>query len=509
MATTSAAPELVGGQRSAAARSVMVRLLYRTIVGFLGLCAVAAYAAGDWIDELPKVTAVGHAVADQLRIDTANWRFDERGIALKDDDDLFAVYMVGTLGLLRQIILYKYQEEQSLSPERKAKLRSAVAAYLEAELLIGQGVGTRRGYLTTAQKCRDIDCYRRWFKMGIGNVRGASYRGRILKRLFPCNQERAEALDRLAQSYAGRAPYLPSPAETLTIEPDFVGVAPAGCSAYGGDADHNGLCDDWQDASLSACGVIARPDQPVFSGGEQVAENRWVEVKTGVEARQRDKCETKELRLKDCDDRVQTLAVRTGGGCGIKEGISIRVKCASGHVVQFISREYWRRGTGDSQRRDQNLESGLYGAAPYTTDPKEPDVQKQNCYEKTGDLSDRKWRTDSRDKHIPYYESGESYATSCDSMTTFDAPSVSGFDPQQYLVVRIVGKSFAICECKVVSVVDWQREYDAGSPTHPFYTVKPPRAPLLGEVEEFQARSREAKFDPWPFSEEECGKCSR
>jgi hypothetical protein len=99
-----------------------------------------------------------------------------RGIALKEDYDLFAVYLVGTLVLLGQIILYKYQEEESLSrereanPDREAKLQFMVATYLEAELLIGQGVGNRRGYLTTAQKCRDVGCYRRWFKTGHSNI---------------------------------------------------------------------------------------------------------------------------------------------------------------------------------------------------------------------------------------------------------------------------------------------------------------------------------------------------
>jgi hypothetical protein len=93
-------------------------------------------------------------------------------------------------------------------------------------------------------------------------------------------------------------------------------------------------------------------------------------------------------------------------------------------------------------------------------------------------------------------------------MTIFDAPNVSRSDARQYLVVRIVGKSFAMCGCKVVAVVDWQREYYAGSPDQPVYIVKPPREPLLGEVEEFQARSREAGFDSWPPSEEQCTKCA-
>jgi hypothetical protein len=225
-------------------------------VALLALCAVVARAEdSDWIDELPTVTAVAHAVAAQLVIDTADWRFDQRGIALKDDDDLFAVYLVGTLVLLRQIILYKYQDEE-LSPEREAKLRCAVAAYLEAELLVGEWLGKRRGYLTTARRCRDMECYRRWFKIDIGNVRSASYRGRILPRLFA--EQRAAELDRLAQSYAVRAPYLPSPAETLMMEPEAAGLAPAGCSTYGGDANRNGLCDDWENPKARAGGHACR-----------------------------------------------------------------------------------------------------------------------------------------------------------------------------------------------------------------------------------------------------------
>jgi hypothetical protein len=214
----------------------------------LGLHAVTARAASDWIDELPTVTTVAHAVREQLKVDTAEWNFSARGIALEDDDDLFAVYLVGTLVLLRKIVLFKYQEDKSLSPERVAKLKLAVAGYLEAELLIGKEIGNRRGYLSAAQKCRDIDCYRRWFKTGYSNVYiSAAYRERILARLY-CG-DRAAQLNQLAQSYAGRTPYLPSPAETRIIDPEVAGIAPAGCSAYGGDANRDGLCDDWESST--------------------------------------------------------------------------------------------------------------------------------------------------------------------------------------------------------------------------------------------------------------------
>jgi hypothetical protein len=486
------------------------------------LFPLTARAQSDWIDDLPAVTSVGQAVAEQLKVDTADWRFDQRGIALKDDDDLFAVYMAGTLVLLRQLILYKYQEEPSMSPLRKDRLRAVVAAYLEAELVIGQGVGARRGYLTTAQKCRDSDCYHRWFKTGMSNVRGASYRGRIFKRLF-CDEARAEEFDRLAQSYATRAPYLPSPAENLSIEPEFAGIAPAGCSTYGGDGDHNKLCDDWQKTPLastadaSACGAVARPNQPVFKGGtspdfvgsKPEIEDPWVEVMIGVQGYQEGvKCDETNVTVKDCEGDVRTQKSYSGE-CPINDGISIRIKCSNAHLVQFISREYWTRRMKDSQTPDSNLEEGFYGAAPYTPDPDDAKVQKLACYRKTDNIKNRRWRTDSIGKPNPYYDSGGAYRVCGGAMTTLDAPSAPGFDPEKYLVARIVAKSFAVCGCKVVAVIDWQRDYVAAKPTEPFYTVNWPRNPTPDEITQFQGLSKQEDFKPWPFTGEECKSCAR
>jgi hypothetical protein len=475
-------------------------------VAFLVMVAVTARAASDWIDELPTVTTVAHAVTEQLKVDTANWNFNARGIALQDDDDLFAVYLVGTLVHLRKIILFKYQEEKFLSPERETKLKSVVTAYLGAELQIGQGVGARGrcGYLTTAQKCRDMDCYRRWFKTGYSNVYiGASYRGRIFSRLF--SGDRAAELDRLAQSYAGRTPYLPSPAETLTIESEQACVAWKGCSMDGGDANRNGLCDDWQNrppttpgnnALASACPAIestggdcSRPGQPVFSPEKRECkncENQWMEVKIGVSARQPGNIgESKFVQLENCDREMQKFKSNPPGQ--IDDGISIRVKCAQGHVVQFISREYWLT--------DKDLESGPYGVS----DPANPN--KLACFEKTIDTDNpekRNWRIDSRGKPIPYYDSGGAYITTCDSMTTIDAPSVQ-FDPKasKYHGQRAVAKSFAICDGKVVSVVDWSREFFAGS-SKSEYHVQPPREPTPDEIKRFQGKSCEERFNPWP-----------
>lgn len=515
MTSNAIRPAQENANASAPASRVTKQLMRWVSSALLGLSPATALADGDWIDEFPNVTVVAHAVSDQLKADTANWNFSVRGIALKDDDDLFSVYMTGTLVMLRQLALYKYeQDEKSLTKQDVDKLRSLVASYLEAELVMGKGVGSRRGYLTTAQKCRDMDCYRRWFKMHSMSVNGASYRERILPRMF-CDDARATELQKLALSVGIKAPYLPSPAVTLQVESAMAGVAPPGCSAYGGDKDGNGLCDDWQpspeaaqasDAGKASCLPIVRPDQPVFSGGVRAASNRWVEVRTGVGGRQGDKCETVEKKIRDCDGNVKTYNVPSGGGCGINNGISIRVKCGDGHVVQFISREYRLRGKSDDNPADGNLEDGQYGTGPYTADPDDAAILNQTCHWKTSSTGNRRWRTDSQIKSNPYYESGGSYTRSSSCMTMLDAPNVA-FDPQRYLVIRIVGKSFAVCGCNVVSVIDWERAYYAGSPDKPVYEVKAPRDPNPGEIAQFQKESGNEGFAPWPAKGEQCTAC--
>ena len=72
MVTTSAASGWRGGREPAATRVVMARVLCWTTVVFLGLFAVIARAASDWIDELPTVTTMAHAVTEQLQVDTAD-----------------------------------------------------------------------------------------------------------------------------------------------------------------------------------------------------------------------------------------------------------------------------------------------------------------------------------------------------------------------------------------------------------------------------------------------------
>jgi hypothetical protein len=205
----------------------------------------AAHAQSDWIDEFPSVTAVALAAYAELKVTSERDKLD-----MTHDDDSIAVNLAGTFVVLRQIMFLKYTAEPSMSKEREDKLAEVLAAYEEAELAIGKGAPGRHGYITrgppTGQDCRDLECYRRWFLLHLNaHTSRAEYRERVVKRLFPCG-DRAKELNDLSQRNALTIPYFPSPAVTLRVEPELAQLAPAGCATYGGDANQNGLCDDWE-----------------------------------------------------------------------------------------------------------------------------------------------------------------------------------------------------------------------------------------------------------------------
>ncbi len=216
----------------------------------LGLFAVVptlaqAQEQSDWLDEFPSVTAVAHAAFEELAVTAKRGNLD-----LTRDDDSIAVNLAGTFVALRQILMLKRNAEPDMSIERAQKLREILAAYEEAELTIGQGATDRVGYIKrgppTGMGCgSDMECYRRWFQLHLNASSGrAEYRHRLLRRLFPCGTL-AKELDDLRQKNVVRMPYTPSPSTTLAVDRQLEGVGKAGCSAYGGDADGNGLCDDW------------------------------------------------------------------------------------------------------------------------------------------------------------------------------------------------------------------------------------------------------------------------
>lgn len=223
-----------------------MRWFHLWLVGTLTVLPLPAYAGGDWIDEFPPATLVALAAFEELKVTSERDKLD-----MTRDDDSIAINLAGTFVVLRQILFLKYNQEPSLSKEREDKLRRLVAEYEEAELTIGQGANSRHGYITrgppTGMGCKDNDCYRRWFSQHLNASSGrAEYRQRVLKRLFPCG-DRARELNDLRQRFATTIPFFASPAVTLGVEPPFVGLSSPGCATYGGDANRNGLCDDWED----------------------------------------------------------------------------------------------------------------------------------------------------------------------------------------------------------------------------------------------------------------------
>lgn len=259
----------------------------------LALCApLGAFAqtqgpVRDWIDEFPSVEEVAHGAFEEMKVTAQRNNFDNTG-----DDDAIAINLVGTFVVLKQIMLLKVNEEPSMSRERQDRLRKQVAAYSEAELTVGRGWAGRRGYITrgppTGMSCSDEACYRRWFLLHLHGSSGrAEYRERVLKRLFPCGTL-AQELNDLRQRHATTVPYMPSPATTLRIDREIVGIGPAGCAAYGGDARQTGLCDSWRvpaAASAAAAGPASAAKAGTYrqsSAGCRIIELKKVRIaKTG------------------------------------------------------------------------------------------------------------------------------------------------------------------------------------------------------------------------------------
>jgi hypothetical protein len=252
---------------------------------------VVARAQSDWIDEFPSVTAVAHGAFQELKVTGEMSKID-----MTSDHDSIAVNLAGTFAVLRQIMFLKYKAEQPIAEAREGKLRKLVAAYMEAELTIGRGAPTRRGYITRepgagGQGCRvqDRECYRRWFLAHFNANSGrAEYRERVLKRLFPCG-DLAKELNDLRQANALKMPYFATPAVTLQIDPELAGLAPAGCNAYGGDANRNGLCDHWEIPAATSSGSASAPEPTALriaeGGGLRVAFAKEVRPGTTVALR--------------------------------------------------------------------------------------------------------------------------------------------------------------------------------------------------------------------------------
>jgi hypothetical protein len=280
----------------------------------LALCSLtnSAWAADkkDWLDEMPSVSAVVQAVGEEHS--TAQ---------LADDEDLLAADIVGTLMLLRWIMLLQALEEGGASPPRLPtakwvmenasagleklsksprfdKLQSMESTYMQAELVIGRGTGKHRyGYLSLVRKCdcspndnfsmrvanQTLGCYRYWFHNLLGNIYPSlNHRRQILPKLFP--RDRAQHYIDLVTRYVLAAPSLYEPATTLSMPPGSGYPMPRQdyCKTYGSDSNGNGLCDDWEKSLSKTARLGSSPCKSVAGVVASSAGGNSIECKDGV-----------------------------------------------------------------------------------------------------------------------------------------------------------------------------------------------------------------------------------
>lgn len=220
-------------------------MLAASLAAFGGIAQAAKpQATGDWIDELPTVDQVVQVIAREFNTSPEN-------------DDYTAANMAGTFILLRRIIGYRLDIEGQPSPERYEKLHALAWAYMNAELMIGRGIGHRSVSRPDCNVSRSMDCYRRWFLVDLSNTSHVvAFQERVLPLLLPC--ERAKEYIAMIHDRVIGAQKMMSPAELLSLPPDLGVGLPAnkkvseGCIPYGGDADGNGLCDGWEAAFRNA-----------------------------------------------------------------------------------------------------------------------------------------------------------------------------------------------------------------------------------------------------------------
>ncbi|MGH9578215.1 MAG: hypothetical protein ACRD3R_12325, partial [Terriglobales bacterium] len=209
-------------------------------------------ARADWLDEMPSVAAVAEVIDREYN----------RG---PESQSAVAVYTAAALILLRQVMVYRVNEDPNLTDAQGAQMQAIADEYLRAELAIGRDPGRRRGALNEAavrqfyesrlyEKCATAECYRFWMGFQLEWWNAFKFRELILPQLFPCGSA-AEVLA-IAQRHALRSPSLAftpaaaRPSDLAAIATHLAAAnRPAACTADGEDVDGDGLCADWE-ASL-------------------------------------------------------------------------------------------------------------------------------------------------------------------------------------------------------------------------------------------------------------------
>jgi hypothetical protein len=210
-----------------------------------------ARAAEDWLDDMPSVPTVVEAVR--------RWTDQQIGQSpqLASDADFFPLRLMGTLVLMRWVIEFQIETQGELSPERMERARKITHDYMQAEYAIGLGTARRGGRVVN--ECQKDGpnradfrtfpsadaCHRFVTQKRISFIYASfDWRNAIFPELF-C--DRAKAYLKLMQENILTLPApIRSPAVLGEMPDGSTLLGPRYCTAYGGDADGNGLCQDWE-----------------------------------------------------------------------------------------------------------------------------------------------------------------------------------------------------------------------------------------------------------------------
>jgi len=159
---------------------------------------------------------------------------------------------------------------------------------------------------------------------------------------------------------------------------------------------------------------------------------------------------------KACEVKTGVVLQKDGVDTTYTDAVAIQVKCTKNpHVLQFIYREIIGKD-GKPVAKEMTTTGGKYQT---TTDPKKPN-----------------WNTDSAAKPTPYYEAKGASRSDPGSLTIYDQPRLTPGEGETW---RATFKAFLICDGKVVRVVTWVREQQAGK--SPTYSVSAEEANKLPE----------------------------
>ena len=228
---------------------------------------VRAGETSDWLDDMPAVPVVVDVVRQytdgQIR----------QNPQLAANPDYFPMQLIGTFVLLRWVMEFQVETLGALPPSRAKRMREIALEYMQTEYAIGLGTTQRNGYVR--QLChRDgpnraffktfpsaDECHRYVTQQIVSNIYASFvYRNAVFPLLF-CGHAKVY-LDLMQANILTLPAPERSPAVTGVMADRVTPLGSGVCASYGGDANRNGLCDDWEKptatnaAERSRCGPV-------------------------------------------------------------------------------------------------------------------------------------------------------------------------------------------------------------------------------------------------------------